>query len=180
MRKKLKITFYLLIPALFLLFLFLFMPQNRVSSNGLQEPCAFCNSQVQDAQKFYEDSLVMVLYTHKPIFPGHCLIIPKRHVERYEDLSAAEARQIFQVTKKVHQAIESTLQTPSYLLLQKNGQEVNQTVPHVHFHYIPRKTGETSTLKFFLKMSIANLKKPLSAREMQEMRERLKKSMAAL
>jgi hypothetical protein len=52
--------------------------------------CAFDDLKVLNRQKFYEDDLVLALYTHKPILPGHCLIIPKRHVERFEMLSEQE------------------------------------------------------------------------------------------
>ncbi len=131
--------------------------------------CAFCNQKVLDYQTFYEDDLVLALYTHKPILPGHCLIIPKRHVERYEELSDEEAFRIFQVIKKVDTAAKSVFDTSSYLLLQKNGREVGQTVPHVHFHYIPRQTNDSSELKFILKMYIANIKSPISAEEMHDL-----------
>lgn len=81
------------------------------------QPCAFCDREVLLRQKFYEDELVLVLYTHKPIFPGHCLIIPKRHVERFEMLSDDEIDQMGRVTKKVHQAVMQVFKTRSYLLL---------------------------------------------------------------
>lgn len=86
-------------------------------------------------QAFYKNDLVLALYSHKPIYPGHCLIIPKRHVERFEMLSEEEITEIGRVIKKVNQAVEKVFQTSSYLLLQKNGREVGQT-PHVHVHYI--------------------------------------------
>src|SRR5690349_17595131 len=66
--------------------------------------CAFCDSTVLHHQKFYEDELVLALYTHKPILPGHCLVIPKRHVERFEMLTDAEMMQIGRIIKKVDQA----------------------------------------------------------------------------
>jgi histidine triad (HIT) family protein len=138
--------------------------------------CAFCNQGVLDRQKFYEDDLVLGLYTHKPILPGHCLIIPKRHVERFEDLTTAEISQMGQVIKKVHQVIPQIFETSAYLLLQKNGLEVGQTVPHVHFHYIPRKTGEDSVLKFLWQTYIANIQQPISTVEMQNVVERIKKA----
>lgn len=163
----------------FLFFLFLIpflMGQNVIATPSQNEYCAFCDSQVLERQKFYEDDLVMALYTHKPIFPGHCLIIPKRHIQCFEDLSVAETNQMMHVIKKVNQAVRCTFHTSSYLLLQKNGPEVGQTVPHVHFHYIPRKTGDTSTLKFMFKMYITNLKRPLDLQNMEIIVSELKQS----
>jgi len=141
------------------------------------EYCAFCEPDVLDRQTFYEDELVLALYTHKPILPGHCLVIPKRHVERFEMLTEAEMVQIANVLKKVDQAVMQTFATSSYLLLQKNGVEVGQTVPHVHFHYVPRKTGDNSTIGFLVKMYLSNVKYPIAQEEMQETVERLKEAM---
>lgn len=136
--------------------------------------CPFCDHKVLDNQKFYEDDLVLVLYTHKPILPGHSLIIPKKHVERFEMLSEIEIMQIGQVIKKVNHAAEKVFGTSSYLLLQKNGKEVGQSVPHVHFHYIPRKTGDDSIIKFLIKMYLVNFGNPIKSTEMQEIVEKMK------
>ncbi len=141
------------------------------------ENCAFCNQKILDYQKFYEDDLVLALYTHKPILDGHCLVISKRHVERFDGLSAEEMMRIGQVIQKVDRAVVKVFHTPSYFLLQKNGVEAWQTVPHVHFHYIPRPSGDASSLTFLAKMWIANLKKPISPARMHEVVEQLQQAM---
>ncbi len=140
------------------------------------EYCAFCDPKVLDRQRFYEDDLVVALYTHKPILPGHCLVLPKRHVERFELLTDEEITQIGRVIKKVDQAVTKVFDTSSYLLLQKNGIEVGQSVPHVHVHYIPREKGDSSTFGFLVKMYIANAKGPICADEMRETVEKLKQA----
>lgn len=143
-------------------------------SSPLTQYCAFCDPKVLESQKFYEDDLVLALYTHKPIVPGHCLVIPKRHVSRFELLTEDEITQIGRVIKKVDQAVIKVFGTSSYLLLQKNGIEVGQSVPHVHVHYIPKKAGDYSILRFLIKMYIANAKGPISADEMKETVDKLK------
>ncbi len=169
MNKKLS----LIIPIFLIggIYFFFIKPFSQPSLN---ESCAFCDQTILNNQKFYEDDLVLALYTHKPILPGHCLIIPKRHVERFEKLTDSEISEIGQVIKKVNKAVIKVFETSSYLLLQKNGVEVGQTVPHVHFHYIPRKQGDTSTLGFILKMYLANAKNPISQNSMEETVEKLK------
>ncbi len=154
-----------------------FLSSNKSQNNFFGKECPFCNTSVLEYQKFYEDDLVLALYTYKPIMPGHCLVIPKRHVERFELLSDAEATQICRVIKKVNQAAEKAFGTSAYLLMQKNGREVGQTVPHVHFHYIPRKTGDDSTLKFIFKMFIVNLQKPIPPAEMEQAVAKMKAAM---
>ena len=157
-----------------------FLLTTPFSHSSLNDYCAFCDPAVLNNQKFYEDDLVLALYTHKPTMPGHCLIVSKRHVERFEMLTDAEITQISRVIKKVNQAVMKVFETSSYLLLQKNGLEVGQSVPHVHFHYIPRKKGHDSTFKFLAKMYITNLQKPLSAAEMQNIVENMKEAMQSL
>ena len=139
--------------------------------------CPFCDPNIIENQKFYEDDLVIALYTHKPIFPGHSLIIPKRHVERFEMLLDEEIMQMGKVIKRVNQAAKKVFSSSSYLLLQKNGKESGETVPHVHFHYIPRQTGDKSSLKFIFKMYMANFSNPISSNEMQEIVTKMKKAM---
>lgn len=138
-----------------------------IPSSGLHSTCAFCKESVLSAQVFYEDDLVSALYTSKPVVPGHCLIIPKRHVERFEQLTDEEALRITQVIKKVNVAAQKVFAASSYLLLQKNGPEAGQTVPHVHVHYMPRQTGDHSALKFFFQMYLANIKSPISEEAMK-------------
>lgn len=166
MRKTLSLLAFVLICLMGGTYFFFFIKSYSHSSfNGY---CAFCDRSVLNKQKFYEDDLVLALYTHKPILPGHCLIVSKRHVERFEMLTDAEITQIGRVIKKVNQAVEKVFGTSSYLLLQKNGLEVGQSVPHVHFHYVPRKAGDDSTIQFLVKMYIANLKRPISQDELHE------------
>jgi histidine triad (HIT) family protein len=147
------------------------------SAESTEAPCAFCDETILQAQTIYEDELVLALATHKPIFPGHCLIIPKRHVERFEGLSEEEVARMMSVVNRVHQAVSSELNTTAYLLLQKNGIEVGQTVPHVHFHYIPREGGDGSVMEFALRMLWTNWKAPLAPEEMQELVQRLQNAM---
>lgn len=146
--------------------------------SSMSKECAFCDQAILDYQKFYEDGDVIALYTHKPVAEGHCLIIPKRHVERFENLSDAEVLSITHAIKRVHHAVSKVFGTTSYLLLQKNGLEVGQTVPHVHFHYIPRKTGEYSTLTFLFRFYTAALMPPISKNEMREAVSKLQGAIA--
>ena len=162
----------------FIFFLsFLFLSTNPISGENSSRQistisedqyCAFCDPQVLLRQTFYEGDLVRALCTHKPIYPGHCLVIPKRHVERFEDLTAEEITEIGITIQKVDQAVKKVFHTGPYLLLQKNGKEVGQTVPHVHFHYIPRKEGDDSTIMFLVRMFGLSLLSPISAQEIEK------------
>jgi histidine triad (HIT) family protein len=62
------------------------------------------------------------------------------------------------------------------LLLQKNGVEVGQSVPHVHFHYLPRKLGYDLLLKFLVQIYIPNIKKLISSFEIEKIAKKMKEA----
>lgn len=103
--------------------------------------CPFCDEKVINYQKYFEDENIIGLCSYKPLLKGHSLIIPKRHVERFEDLNEIEMKKTFELIKKTNLAVQKILNTNNYILIQKNGKEVGQSVSHVHFHYIPRNEG---------------------------------------
>ena len=129
--------------------------------------CAFCNETVLESQKIYENEWVVALLSYKPIVEGHVLIIPKRHVERFEMLLEEEVLQINHLIKQVHSVSQKKYDSFSYMLLQKNGREVGQSVPHVHFHYIPQKVNDSpnTILWNFL---IDPLKRPMNQEQIQD------------
>ena len=174
MRKKVIIlSFFILISTAGLFFYSL----GRSSGNSSQLTCPFCDEQVINRQKFYEDQLVVVLCTQKPIIPSHFLIMPKRHVERLEMLTTEEFTHIHQVIDKLCRASQHVFQTSPYLIHQKNGREVGQNVPHVHFHFIAKRSGDDSIFMFLIKILWAHLRGPISPEEMYKVIEKMRPAM---
>lgn len=134
-----------------------------------QDACPFCHEAVIERQKIDANDCVIALLSYKPITEGHILIIPKRHCEFYEELTEDEILAIHRMIRRVHNVAKEYFQVDSYLLLQKNGKNVGQSVPHVHFHYIPRKKEETFLLGFMFRFYMQLWKKPLSNEEMNQM-----------
>ena len=99
---------------------------------------------------------------------SHFLIIPKRHVERLEMLSRLEWSHIFKIIGKVNKPLWM------YFIHHKNGYEVGQGVPHIHIHFIAKQSGDNSSLKFFIKLIIASISKPISSTKMQKVIEKMK------
>jgi diadenosine tetraphosphate (Ap4A) HIT family hydrolase len=157
---------------------YIFFPTHP--SNKNPSYCVFCVPKILNSQKIYEDEFAVALYCYKPIYPGHCLIIPKKHKPRFETLSDEEFFHISSAIKKVHAAVSKVFHTESYLLMQKNGKEAGQSVFHVHFHYIPKKIGDQSFVKFLAKMIIADKSAPLSPLELKENVEKIKTAIAEL
>ena len=140
------------------------------NSAGLNRPCAFCNDTVIQTHTFYEDELVRGMCTHKPIAPGHCMIVVKRHVENLDELTDEEFLATGQLLQKINTATQIVRGPSSYLILEKNGVEVGQTVPHVHVHFIPKnKTGSPISQFGFLWNFVANIfHRPIPIQELSK------------
>lgn len=161
LRMKKLLVISLTLSAFFLISLQI--DYQRVRTSG----CAFCQQNILDAQVFFRGEKVLGLITHKPAVPGHVLIVLERHVERFEDLTAEEIAAIQGAIQKIDVAARNLFGHKDYLLLQKNGREAGQSVPHVHFHYLPAAKG--LTIGFF----VAPWLKPLAPDEMELLRSRL-------
>ncbi len=130
--------------------------------------CAFCNEEVLNAQTFYEGKGARAIVDYKPAVDGHVLVIPNRHVERFEQLSPEEIAEMGEIIKKVDAAVKGIYHNTGSLLLQKNGREAGQSVPHVHFHYLPRFEGD-SHLLFTFRFFTAQYFKPLEPQVLQKL-----------
>ncbi len=136
--------------------------------------CPFCDPAVIANQRFYEDDKVIGLYNYKPDLPGHCLIVPKRHIKRFELATDEEISSMMKLIKKINTAVSKAYGTDAYLLLQKNGLAMGQTVPHIHFHYIPRKDNGHFPFTLLLKLLWPNLTRKISPNEMRQNIEKIK------
>lgn len=106
--------------------------------------CVFCKVVAGDipAAKVYEDDAVLAFLDIGPISDGHTLVIPKQHCERIHEcdpkvLSALAAR-----LGKIAKAVVEAMDADGYNVLANNGAAAGQVVEHLHFHIIPRKTGD--------------------------------------
>ena len=91
--------------------------------------------------KIYEDGQTLSFMDIMPSAEGHTLVIPKEAAETIFDLSADGAAALMRTTHKVATAVKKALDAPGIMLFQLNGAESGQSVPHVHFHILPRKAG---------------------------------------
>ena len=104
-------------------------------------PCLFCN--IKKTGLAYENDLAYASYDSYPVSEHHCLIIPKRHIKDYFDLSNDEliaCNDLIKVVKK-----EITNKDPSvkgFNLGTNIGIVSGQSIFHCHFHLIPRREGD--------------------------------------
>ena len=103
--------------------------------------CVFCEiiAGKKDCFKIYEDENAIAFLDINPVVEGHTLVMPKRHVERLEDLSDEEAVFVFRAIKRVVDLLLKKLQADGYNVVVNVGRIAGQEIFHLHFHIFPRK-----------------------------------------
>ena len=77
-----------------------------------------------------------------PISPGHTLVIPRRHVDSFFNLTADELVDLLGLLDQAKAGIEKEFKPDTYNVGINDGPAAGQTVPHLHIHLIPRYTGD--------------------------------------
>jgi diadenosine tetraphosphate (Ap4A) HIT family hydrolase len=77
-----------------------------------------------------------------PISPGHSLVVPKRHVGSFFELSKQEQIALLTLLDQAKAAAEAEFQPDGYNIGINDGAAAGQTVPHLHIHLIPRFKGD--------------------------------------
>jgi len=100
--------------------------------------CPFCLSDNSEMY-FMRDKLFTALYNRSPILPGHSLIVPNRHVERFNELTEDELKWILPFTKSVVAKLSNFFPNTGFDWTIQDGNSAGQTVGHFHIHLIPRR-----------------------------------------
>ncbi len=114
------------------------MPDSSVSEPHESVTCAFCRiiRGEEKASMVFEDSISLAFLDRRPVFPGHCLLVPREHYETLADLPASLVGPLFQNAQLLERAIEEGLQADGTFVAINN--HISQSVPHVHIHLVPR------------------------------------------
>jgi histidine triad (HIT) family protein len=101
--------------------------------------CKFCEVASKSAIVF-EDAISLAFLDHRPLFPGHTLLVPKVHCETLTDLPADLVGPFFANVQRLSGAVERGMQAEGSFVAINN--RVSQSVPHLHVHIVPRKKGD--------------------------------------
>jgi histidine triad (HIT) family protein len=85
----------------------------------------------------YEDAQAVAFLDHRPLFPGHVLLVPRKHVVTLADLPADDVGAFFQVAQRLELAVERGMEADGSFVAINN--VVSQSVPHLHVHIVPRR-----------------------------------------
>lgn len=113
----------------------------------MKNNCIFCAIACGEIPSFkvYEDDLVLAYLDINPFTKGHTLVIPKVHTECLLDTPDETLAAIIARVKKIAAHLKTALPCDGFNILQNNGEVAGQTVHHVHFHIVPRYSGDANS-----------------------------------
>ncbi|GAA0674481.1 HIT family protein [Kitasatospora atroaurantiaca] len=100
--------------------------------------CLFCAvvAGSAHAHRVLDDEVAVAFLDHRPLFPGHVLVVPRRHVETVTDLPPGDVGPFFTRVQRVTAAVERGMGAVGSFVAANN--RISQSVPHLHVHVVPR------------------------------------------
>ena len=110
----------------------------------IKDDCIFCKmvSGQVPVTKIYEDEIVLAFLDIGPVSDGHTLVIPKQHFEKLHDCPPQLLGQVGSCLGRIARAVAVAMNSDGYNVLCNNGRAAGQLVEHLHFHIIPRNSGD--------------------------------------
>src|SRR5713226_5936475 len=99
--------------------------------------CKFCRIATHTLPSYmvFEDAISIAFLDNRPLFAGHCLLIPKEHYETLADLPRNLVGPFFETAQLLALAVERSVQAEGSFVAINN--RVSQSVPHLHVHIVP-------------------------------------------
>ena len=131
--------------------------------------CLFCDIVAGNlpTEIVYSDENAIAFLDHRPLFPGHCLLISREHYETLLDLPDPLVGPFFADVKLLTGAVLRACQAEGTFVALNN--KISQSVPHLHVHIVPRRKGDG------LKGFFWPRQKYKSAEEMQAIAEAIRR-----
>lgn len=106
--------------------------------------CVFCKIIAGSipSHKVHEDAASFAFLDIRPLRKGHTLVISKKHVGKLDELSSHEAQGVMAAIHRVSPRVAKAAGAPAMTIALHDGKEAGQEVPHLHFHLVPRSSGD--------------------------------------
>jgi histidine triad (HIT) family protein len=104
--------------------------------------CIFCRIAAGEeaAALVYSDEDVVAFLDARPLFAGHTLVVPRDHVVTLADAPPGVLGPLMRVVQRVSAAMPEALGAQGTFIAENN--VVSQSVPHLHWHVVPRTKGD--------------------------------------
>ncbi len=101
--------------------------------------CVFCSivDGTAPATLIAETERTVAFLDHRPVFPGHTIVVTRAHVETLRDLPDDLVDPLFTEVRRIAAAVEDGLDADGTFVAENN--VVSQSVPHLHVHVVPRR-----------------------------------------
>jgi histidine triad (HIT) family protein len=108
----------------------------------MPETCLFCRMIQGEVATpvVHESEVAFAFLDHRPLFPGHCLVLPRRHVQTLADVPSELLHPFFAEVQLVTRAVETAMAAQGTFVAMNN--RISQSVPHLHVHVVPRSRGD--------------------------------------
>lgn len=102
--------------------------------------CPFCN--LDNSRIIQANTHAIAIFDGYPVSPGHCLIIPKRHLASFFEATREEQTAILDLLTEMHAFLQKEHNPDGFNIGINDGSAAGQTVMHLHIHLIPRYAGD--------------------------------------
>jgi diadenosine tetraphosphate (Ap4A) HIT family hydrolase len=102
--------------------------------------CPFCS--LPSDRVLHERPSAFAIRDGFPVSPGHTLIIPRRHVRSFFEVTDAERADLMALLAAARADLDREFRPAGYNIGINDGAAAGQTVPHLHIHLIPRYAGD--------------------------------------
>lgn len=94
----------------------------------------------QPAAMVFESNAIVAFLDHRPLLPGHVLVVPRKHYVTLSDLPAEQVGPFFLTVQRLATAVEHAMKADgSFVAINI---KISQSVPHLHVHVVPRRKGD--------------------------------------
>lgn len=127
--------------------------------------CAFCSIArgQAPAHVVLDEPEMLAFLDRRPLFPGHCLLIPRAHHEVLTDVPAEIVGPLFLAAQRLARAVESALSADGSFVAINN--RVSQSVPHLHIHVVPRRKKDGLRGFFWPRRNYSNEQEAVDIRQ---------------
>ena len=118
--------------------------EEEKSGPGAQKDCIFCKIAAGEAPcyKIYEDDAVLAFLDVAMDAPGHTLVIPKGHEDGLFTSAPEITGRLMEAVRIISRHYVEDCGYDGVNILNASGAAAQQSVPHLHFHILPRKEGD--------------------------------------
>ncbi|MBI2627711.1 HIT domain-containing protein [Candidatus Nomurabacteria bacterium] len=113
-----------------------------------QKTCAYCSNIEIKNREIVGNNFAWTFPTNIPVVPGHILIVPRRCVAKYEDLTSREKMEIEKLRIKITKALTQAFKAEGFNYAWNENKVAGQSIPHFHLHILPRKKGDKGITKY--------------------------------